>query len=551
MSTKPLEEKIDISSLSDEQFDLNISITKAKEIINEIGDRWCGGSFDDDCWVISRLDYTSNTNSFDFNKFDSSSFSNTLPREFKNMVKCWIIELINKYKKVAVYYFIDLVKAFNISKGFRVEEKENLIKYIEQSELTLRSKRGIINALFNFFDYTDLKISEVYVPSLLNLYNKLPNQQNIRILPPTQDIMSFSYYLEKDFKDLLESPLQQKEYEKEILSIYPLVIWWRLTNLIPIRPTEFCLIKRDCIHTIGKKHYIKLPRRKLNSKRIQILDKILVDEEMHELIEYYQKITEKFGETETLISYRSLVFASSPTSRGHTKKNLNQFSIQALDSLIRKFYKVMLLKYQCDIQKENYIKPNDTRHLAFVSLMMQGYSPVEIARLGGHQTISSQYHYSGHTEFWADYEVFKLMTKAKHSQIGTNNLATIPREVKLKAYDDRTEFSKKLKIGYCKDKEQRCESRQCYFCSHWGISPKEIIKKEDKIRRQMLHKRNKINELTAVIKNLNKLVLKDDVSRKDKNLLTNLKTNANAVQYEIQGLAKFCLTLEEGVLNNE
>ncbi len=26
-----------------------------------------------------------------------------------------------------------------------------------------------------------------------------------------------------------------------------------------------------------------------------------------------------------------------------------------------------------------------------------------------------------------------------------------------------------MKIGFCKDEEQKCESKRCYFCSQWGL----------------------------------------------------------------------------------
>ena len=57
------------------------------------------------------------------------------------------------------------------------------------------------------------------------------------------------------------------------------------------------------------------------------------------------------------------------------------------------------------------IRPNDTRHFAFLNLMTQGYHPVEIARFGGHVSIYSQYHYHQHLEYWVDSEVMELMLK--------------------------------------------------------------------------------------------------------------------------------------------
>ncbi|BCD15390.1 hypothetical protein [Bacillus cereus] len=79
--------------------------------------------------------------------------------------------------------------------------------------------------------------------------------------------------------------------------------------------------------------------------------------------------------------------------------------------MIEIFYRAIERVYDFKVEQEYQLRPNDTRHLAFMSLMMQGYSPVEIARLGGHKTIQTQVHYSSHKEYWVDSEVFKLMKK--------------------------------------------------------------------------------------------------------------------------------------------
>ena len=64
------------------------------------------------------------------------------------------------------------------------------------------------------------------------------------------------------------------------------------------------------------------------------------------------------------------------------KRNSSQFNIRNLETLIPRFYRTIEQVYGFKIEKEHYLRTNDTRHIAFVSLMMQGYSPVEIARLG-------------------------------------------------------------------------------------------------------------------------------------------------------------------------
>src|SRR5699024_12777022 len=73
------------------------------------------------------------------------------------------------------------------------------------------------------------------------------------------------------------------------------------------------------------------------------------------------------------------------------------------------------------------IRPNDTRHFAFLNLMTQGYHPVEIARLGGHNSLNSQYHYHQHVEYWVASEVMELMLNFKLKEninYNTNDLSS-------------------------------------------------------------------------------------------------------------------------------
>lgn len=556
MSVPIKEDAFDLDDFSDETFNKEQSINEAKAIMDNLilENRWIRGEFEDDYWEITELHFNENTKGYDFSKLNAALFNNNLPKEFKEMVKCWTISLIDKYKKAAVTYLILFTKSFEITKGFRQQEKNTLLNFIEHSNFSSKYKHDMITSIFNFFDYSDLEIAEDYVPSLIKLKNKIPEQYNIRQLPPSRFVLSFSYYLEKHFEKLINEPSKHLEIDKELLLIYPLFIWWKLTNIIPIRPSEFCLIERECIFIEKNKHYIRLPRNKQkNSKRIQVLDKLLIDNELYQLIERYKGLTDQYGKTDTLISMRSIIEGSLSTNRAAMTKNLNQFKPLNLDALIRYFYRTMETLYNCKISKEHNIKPGDTRHFAFISLMMQGYSPIEIARLGGHQTIRAQYHYSGHTEYWVDCEVFKLMKRIKNSKLVNEQTGTIPDEVKLKAYGiDDGLFKRKMKIGYCKDKEQRCETKQCYFCSHWGITPDEYIEKKEKIRSDIIAMKNNVNELTAVINNLNKQFLNDELARRSPELLTKIKTNANAVQSDIYKLALLSSKLGGGeILDGE
>jgi hypothetical protein len=179
---------------------------------------------------------------------------------------------------------------------------------------------------------------------------------------------------------------------------------------------------------------------------------------------------------------------------------------------------------------------------------MQGISPVEIARLGGHKTITTQYHYSYHTEYWVDSEVFNLMNKFKLSTANVeNSTAYVPDEIKLVAYKSNPkgvsiEDFNKVDIGYCTDKLQRCETEECFLgCSHWRITPEEIIQNEEIIRNKISKKRGEIRELHSFIENLHKQILSDELTRRGPETYSTLKAKASEIEESIHDLARLHL----------
>lgn len=457
--------ELDIDVFSDEAFDIKKSIIEAKEIIKRLEEenRWVRGEFEEDKWEVNTLLYNERSNYYDFSLFDSFQFNHKLPSDFKEIVKCWFINIIDN-KKTAKWIFSMFKKVFEVTKGFQTTEIKTLADYIEYGETSYNYRRENLIALCNFFDYADLEIAEDYLPTLVELKGKMSRQQsNIRKLPSSQYVLSFSYYLENHFETLMKSFIDKENFNKELLMVYPILIWWRLTTIIPMRGTEFSLIERDCLiidkEKNKEKYYIQLPRTKQSSRRVQIMDKILIDEEMYQLIKRYIDLTNQYGKTETLISYRSIMSVKD-SNRGYLQKNISQFNRANLEKMIFRFYRTIEQVYGFKVEEENQLRPNDTRHIAFMSLMMQGYSPVEIARLGGHQTVQTQLHYSDHKEYWVDCEVFKLMKKVKNTSLSTEQVGIIPDEVKMKAYEVSGTYKQKMKIGFCKDEEQKCESKR-------------------------------------------------------------------------------------------
>jgi len=85
--------ELDIDVFSDEGFDIKQSVIEAKGIVQKLVEenRWLRGEFEEDYWEVNKVLYVENYNGYDFSKFDYSHFNRKLPKEFKEIVKCWIV----------------------------------------------------------------------------------------------------------------------------------------------------------------------------------------------------------------------------------------------------------------------------------------------------------------------------------------------------------------------------------------------------------------------------------------------------------------------------
>lgn len=218
----------------------------------------------------------------------------------------------------------------------------------------------------------------------------------------------------------------------------------------------------------------------------------------------------------SLFSYRTMFeLRSNLDSSGQigiTNYNSKRFNTTNFRYLLKRFYK--------DIVGEKYgyygteeIRPNDTRHFAFCSLMLQGVDPLTIARLGGHTRIDSQFSYQQHTEFFVDCEVYRLSQQflKEKSDASFSFDSWNPNEIRelkieglraIETIKKRTGFVQKMKIGYCTDEKMDCESENCWECSKWWISLEELEKEEENITYLMRSKQNGVKEKIALIEHL-------------------------------------------------
>lgn len=359
---------------------------------------------------------------------------------------------------------------------------------------TLIKKKNISNKAcshlkeyLDFLDAMDL-IRDEHIQVIASLADvSVTQEDSSRSLPSNKDILAFEYYLKRFFSE---------EKEQSIVNYYrPLLLWWEITTVIPMRPSEFAFkLKRDCLVNNNREYYLKIDRVKIRKAkrtvgRIPILNKIGITKEIYDLISEYIELTSFDSNTKTLISYEAMIkFRKDYLNSKDTKYNLRNFSenkgdttsntLKNLASLLNSFYKVVIEGFYSDNTISDYLTPGDTRHLAFSSLVLQGLNPIEIAMLGGHTTLSTQDSYTGHVNYYVDSEILSFVSNRNiPKEISDKNLIKIifsKPEIcpKLLADCHKTEDG----VGYCtldiNNDTELCDDVSNYvYCRKWWCEP--------------------------------------------------------------------------------
>ncbi|MFD6441794.1 hypothetical protein ACFWDG_18800 [Peribacillus sp. NPDC060186] len=555
-----LEDFEDFSEFSDSSFKLEENFQISKDILSELmsqnRNNKCDFEFDE--WRIQDLrdDYSA---IFDFNEIDNalSFYKHIDKKTFVEVIKCWIATNLSSItsKRVRDSYtvIIDFIK---ISRCF--DESSDTIDMVTEHLKELEPGPRYIKCLFvlNFLNYyEELDDNGYYSGLLISIKDSISHKDlaNVRILPKTKDLLIFNIVLNNYFSKIkIDNP--------NYLLYFPILLWWRLTTIIPLRPFEFCSIKRNALEIENGNHFIYLPRsgakgkKPSNKHNIQIPDKIPISEELYQLFLTYKENTDIFGETETLLSHKSIV---AYRIKGRTRM---RFPYSALRRLLIRFYdEVVENEYSLSIrpwdeqvkdrkifnQTENklnkellqivkndeqdsfdiyrQLRLGDTRHIALLNMQRLGYHPVEMARFAGHTNLRTQYHYHSHQLKWVDTEVLKLMTDLNLKKIreidDTSPLTSFTatdikedyntdREWKdkfvLKSLPfERLDQGKKLNLGKCYDKNQLCPVDDCAKgCDYWRISIEEYHEKKEIIIEKIKAAESRLTYVVTSLVNL-------------------------------------------------
>ncbi|OTW78624.1 site-specific integrase [Bacillus thuringiensis serovar sumiyoshiensis] len=607
---------LDFSSINPEdirsaRFDVIKNVEEAKRLLEAYDDnriKKVHVNFKDNEWIFKE-EFTRSDAVFSYKKMeDSLRFSGSENKEeLLIAAKCWIAKKLNENSlKVTQAKLSTLVAAFLSTKCLR--DTNELLEMIQEFNLIRRSSKNqykvqkvsnnvmymFITDLVDFLEFYNRDKFVYFINDLSEYKAKIKLEKSYRELPSFKDILTVKQCLDSWYKEA------EQNKSEELLKYFPLVLWWNLTTIIPMRIIEFCHIKRNCFSLKDGKHFITFPRMKYDRigthRTNNEYDTLPIPKELYELFQDYLILSEQYGLSNYLIShnvYRHYFRYDKKTYDEDALFNYNNFN-----NTIASFFKEIIHeKYNINIvsinkhyrtkyatrSKEAFISDSavgsidtminlgDLRHIAIINMMMQGYDKVEIQRLAGHITEDTQYSYFNHMENWMDIEIQKMEKEFNHykpinSTFNENEISFLhpntqgffenqskKNYINKNINEKKQEGYLKLDLGFCMDKTMPCPSfnwkhRGCYFCENWSISNQEMEEKKNLIASDLNLLYEETRGKVKFIQSLFKLKL-DNFENVSNHTKQELSSASKEIQLDIKRIAKLKSML--GVLDDE
>lgn len=453
-------------------------------------------------------------------------------KQLYNALKAYaIVELYNRrisLRTVASRVFC-VIKILQVTKGYDEDYMDDYIDYMDEGKRRSNTDYKFGNMSFIFFN--PIGDWKEYFDDLETLESIHLVGENVREIPDYKSIILFDYII----NDVMTKEMQNRE------KYYPLYLWWSITTIIPLRPAEFVKMKKDCCYFDEKikEYYIKVPREKQSpnplSKRrvIPIVDTLKITKKMYDLIEDYKNICKiNRSQSEYLLNLEVYARFTSYEQYSYTRsKNKDRMGYEKLKKLLDTFYDEIVSKeYKYKIvdtgKSDNddtivKLKLGDSRHLAFLSMLLQGFNPITIAEIGGHESLSSQLHYVAHIDEFSDAHTLMLIKKIRTTlNQGMENLDVLTtREKKLIGYRDKPKIvPRSIDEGLCYSENfpNECIDKDCIFCNHFEFNFDNVSYKKYKELNDNTHEiRDEITSKISFIKRYYDELIKQEVFIED------------------------------------
>ena len=531
-------------------------IKKSKEEFKKLKDKEIiiSGNFEDAEWIVTNEVYRTALN-FEFDEIlynkESKKRNMYTYKQFINSVKSYAVLSISKKSILTTRDYLHVLKKYALTTNYFNEKNykngQGSLGLMENHVGKLHYIKGYVQyANFEGTDFYSSLLDELIDEALALSNAESPEDNNRRKLSDFQSILLFNRIIEDFWKKVND------DSNKELKELYfPLYLWWKITNIIPLRITEFCVTPYDCIEeSTDGKFYIYLRRTTLKGNKKEQrsfvshkidkdykIYKYPISKEIADLIKEYQEITKmNRRDYNRLICYITYISRAhffgdklnddSPLfSRNFSRESLLRLRDRFLTKIVQYEYNYEILNADDFINerivgiennetvivefkplKDNQISTfrlGDIRHYAMINLVLSDISPILVKELVDHEDINTSFHYFGNTSElvkFISYTKYKEICKKEYDKDYKNNV-TVDRILNQLEYNESIEvdngrcISKYFiagKLNDCIPNDGDCEN--CDFF----IQEKALDKKNKKLKLKIIESAiDKQSELIA------------------------------------------------------
>lgn len=304
---------------------------------------------------------------------------------------------------------------------------------------------------------------------------------------------------------------------------FPFHLFWRVTTILPLRATEFCVTPRDCISTKDGSYYLTIRRSRLKGSRRNdpkireytlekdyTLHTYEITKNIYEDILRYKEITAGFSHPyDTLFSVDHLLSLGVGTLRTADKNKV--FGSLELNTLIRDFFDRVIVgmfhlaivdeaelmrrsyydddgSYEMDDDEIMIPQARHTRHLAMINLVMRGCNPMLIKEFAGHEKVQTSEHYYSNIVRMVRCSTKYFYDKAKAESTG-NNIEGVLYKQKFSPGSVLDNVAGRTRIhvdgGICNSNLSGCAASgyDCARCPHFTPDAEDLPEYKEETKR--------------------------------------------------------------------
>ncbi|MCB2297934.1 hypothetical protein [Clostridium tagluense] len=414
--------------------------------------------------------------------------------KFKDNV--WILKI--RGEQLSLVYFND-IELKNISKKLKKSKefidngmKSFMLDDIEHTSfMNVRQKLLLFKSILRrnddelrqeiqIYEMNYLEKFDEFMGGIYSKYVELFSENVVSRSYKTRKLVSFLSVFK--FNEIIESfYIRNKNNIDVLLKWYPIIIWWKLTSIIPIRPSELINIERNCLEKENSEYFITLKRSigknsgyKFGNTSIEdncyYNDKVCIDKKMYT---FFEKYFEDMKNSEGKFLFSKELYVS--LHRSGPNLNKNKFIVSNLNWMLEQFYqKIVQDKYNYKVYyrnersleelEENEIEKltlYDSRHIAIINAIFLGNEIETVQRLARHEDINTTYSYFQHQHEYTKSFALSFSKKMLHkddiqkvphiSNSNKKNHGNLLANVVLKINDEASVNVKNFKScgGYC------------------------------------------------------------------------------------------------------